>query len=105
MFSGLFVASVYDDILYETDNFQDYAIGRFSRRAENASALIKNGHVIAIKTHEGWVSHNKFNPDAYDKIILVIRNIHNSLIAEFKRRHYKCIENDTMACDLQPKGK
>ena len=48
---------------------------------------MKSEHVIATKTHEGWNGSPKFNPSKYDRAIIIVRNVYDSLIAEFKRRH------------------
>ena len=45
-----------------------------------------------MKTHEGSIVGPKYNARRYKKAIVIIRNPHHSLLAEFKREYYKKIE-------------
>ena len=51
--------------------------------------MLLNGSTIAIKTHEGWQGRPKFNPNRYDKAIVVVRDVYGSVLAEYKRRHMR----------------
>ena len=55
-----------------------------------------NGSCVAIKSHEGTLGFPDPDPKLYDKAIIVIRRPHDSILAEFKRRHWDVNDNITV---------
>ena len=83
--TGIYVGSRYRDLMvYMADKPRVTRVIQFKEWAE----LVWNGSCIAIKTHElGHGPYGEYNPHQYDKAIVIIRNPHDSLKAEYKRRY------------------
>ena len=75
------MASVYNDIQYNT------LIPQTGTYSEQVAIMLQKYYTIATKTHEGWLGYSPtpFAPSSYQKAIMVVRDIHESILADYKR--------------------